>query len=228
MADAWSCPRTPLGEPSGDHEILSPFRHLRGGEVVVPSGPNPRPRGHPMITLLLSLLSHAFTVTSTADVPDYDLTDGLCTSGSPTGPCTLRAAVMQSNHDGIPVVIDVPAGVHTLSVRGSSSSDAEGDFRITNVDTTVRCLQGAEITTTVRARLFHVDTARTSPSMDASCTPATSGVRRAWAPPSSSASAPCTCATRSFATSWPTHRVAPSGLSGAMHPSRTPSCAATG
>lgn len=48
--------------------------------------------------LLCDLASAStFTVTSTDDTPDYDVTDGACLDIN--GVCTLRAAIMQANHD---------------------------------------------------------------------------------------------------------------------------------
>ena len=41
----------------------------------------------------------SFVVTTTVDAPDNDLTDRQCHI-APAGPCSLRAAVQQLDHDG--------------------------------------------------------------------------------------------------------------------------------
>ncbi|HEY7625933.1 MAG TPA: hypothetical protein VH761_02655, partial [Ilumatobacteraceae bacterium] len=45
------------------------------------------------------LAANTFTVTSEGDEPDANVNDGLCASSAPGNPCTLRAAIMQSNND---------------------------------------------------------------------------------------------------------------------------------
>jgi hypothetical protein len=61
--------------------------------------------GYPPVATALG----TFTVTTTVDAHDSDLTDGVCNDG--TGECTLRAAVEQANYDGGATEIGLPAGV---------------------------------------------------------------------------------------------------------------------
>ena len=73
----------------------------------------------------------ALTVTSTLDEPDATPGDGVCTS-SPSGVCTLRAAVMEANRLGGPQEIILPAGTYWLTRVGTDTDDnaAEGDLDI--------------------------------------------------------------------------------------------------
>ncbi|MDQ3472276.1 MAG: VCBS repeat-containing protein, partial [Acidobacteriota bacterium] len=63
---------------------------------------------------IVILAPHSYTVNSTADLPDSVPTaaNGVCQASN--GLCTLRAAVMQSNHSGGENTIMVPDGTYTL------------------------------------------------------------------------------------------------------------------
>lgn len=50
-----------------------------------------------------------YTVNSTLGEPDADPSDGVCAS-TPSGLCTLRAAIMESNFAAGPNTILLPAG----------------------------------------------------------------------------------------------------------------------
>src|SRR5689334_22606987 len=62
-------------------------------------------------------IGHTYQVNSTLDQVDADPGDGLCASAA--GPCTLRAAVMESNlGTGLNTIL-VPAGTYTLTRTGN-------------------------------------------------------------------------------------------------------------
>lgn len=69
------------------------------------------------LSLGLIVAAHAtqtFTVNSSLDELDADVSDGLCRSAS--GVCTLRAAIMQANaFTGPGVVINLPPGIYTIT-----------------------------------------------------------------------------------------------------------------
>ena len=67
-------------------------------------------------TVVILAPNAVFTVTSTADLPDSTPTaaNGVCQASN--GLCTLRAAIMQSNHSGGSNVIMVPDGTYTLTL----------------------------------------------------------------------------------------------------------------
>ncbi|MEO8672410.1 MAG: choice-of-anchor Q domain-containing protein [Tahibacter sp.] len=73
-----------------------------------------------------------YTVNSTLDQVDADLTDGVCATAADL--CTLRAAVMQANVVlGNAVVIVLPAGTYTLTRPPVGSGGPEnGDLNIAN------------------------------------------------------------------------------------------------
>lgn len=61
------------------------------------------------LVLFLSVMSAraaTFTVDSTADAVDVNPGDGVCAAAS--GPCTLRAAIMEANAFGGPDIISFP------------------------------------------------------------------------------------------------------------------------
>ena len=66
---------------------------------------------------------------NTGDEPDSDPNDGLCKS-VPSNQCTLRAAIMQANHDAVPVTITIPPGTFVLSRRGFDDNALAGDLDI--------------------------------------------------------------------------------------------------
>ncbi len=79
--------------------------------------------------------SAVFTVDSTIDEPDASPGDGLCAS-TPSGVCTLRAAVMEANALTGADTIVLPAGTYTLTVAGTGEDAAlTGDLDITGTVT---------------------------------------------------------------------------------------------
>ena len=86
-----------------------------------------------------------FTVNSTVDEIDSNQGDGECLS-TPSGLCTLRAAIMEANVDGVSDTINLPAGVYTLSIAGTLEDNAEqGDLDIRASVT----IQGAGVSATI-------------------------------------------------------------------------------
>jgi CSLREA domain-containing protein len=65
---------------------------------------------------IVILAPHSFTVNSTADLPDSVPTAANNTCLASNGLCTLRAAIMQSNHSGGENTIMVPDNTYTLSL----------------------------------------------------------------------------------------------------------------
>jgi CSLREA domain-containing protein len=73
----------------------------------------------------------SFSVNSTADQPDATPGNGVCVS-TPTGVCTLRAAIMEANALAGPGAIELQAGaVYTLTLTGNDEVGALGDLDIT-------------------------------------------------------------------------------------------------
>jgi len=62
------------------------------------------------------LAPHTFTVNSTADLPDDNATAANAVCHTSANTCTLRAAIMQSNHSGGENTIMVPDGTYTLTL----------------------------------------------------------------------------------------------------------------
>ena len=76
-----------------------------------------------------------FVVDSTADEPDATPGDGVCAS-TPSGKCTLRAAIMEANAlPGADSVV-LPSGTYTTQIGGSTAygedAGAKGDLDITD------------------------------------------------------------------------------------------------
>ncbi len=69
-----------------------------------------------------------FTVTSTLDEPDAAL-DGMCSS-TPSGVCTLRAAIQEANSYTEADTIVVPAGTYVLTRYGNDDINLEGDIDV--------------------------------------------------------------------------------------------------
>lgn len=84
----------------------------------------------------------AFTVNTTADTIDADPGNGQCADSN--GNCSLRAAVMEANALGAPVIINLPAGTYTLT--RTSSIDEQGDDLDLKSNIT---LKGADQATTI-------------------------------------------------------------------------------
>src|SRR5215217_1252191 len=75
-----------------------------------------------------------FTVTTTADGTDPSPGNGVCAAGGITaGPCTLRAAIQETNARGVNDTIVVPSGTYSLTLGGSESTPnaSIGDLDIT-------------------------------------------------------------------------------------------------
>ncbi len=87
-----------------------------------------RAAGHSALALLPTA---TITVNSTLDEPDSDVTDGQCSS-TPSGKCTLRAAVMQANVVNVDTTILVPSGIYTLTIPPVGPDGPEtGDLDLT-------------------------------------------------------------------------------------------------
>lgn len=110
-----------------------------------------------------------YTVDSTLDQVDDDVTDGVCHTAA--GTCTLRAAVMQANrmlNTGAAIVL--PAGTYVLT-RGPLGTDDEtnGDLNLTapTSGNPAITIVGADAATTIIDansidRIFNVDVTRTA------------------------------------------------------------------
>jgi len=90
-----------------------------------------------------SALAATYAVTSTADLPDTDVGDGVCLSSN--GSCTLRAAIQQANFSAGADTITLPAGVFTLTRPGLDDAAVLGDLDITDSLT----IQGAGSAATI-------------------------------------------------------------------------------
>lgn len=62
-----------------------------------------------------------FTVNTTSDTKDANLSDGICADS--TGACSLRAAVQQADKSNDLNEIDVPAGAYTLTIPGPTNGE---------------------------------------------------------------------------------------------------------
>lgn len=73
-----------------------------------------------------------YTVDATGDFPDIRLGDGRCGGAVGGGRgCSLRAGIMEANAQGH-AVVELPAGTHTLTLRGSGeNAAATGDLDVT-------------------------------------------------------------------------------------------------
>lgn len=73
-----------------------------------------------------------YTVNSTLDLPDADITDNACATQPPNSVCTLRAAVMQANaHPGVDFIA-LPGGTYNLTRVGYDLNAAYGDLDSTD------------------------------------------------------------------------------------------------
>ena len=102
----------------------------------------------------------SFTVNSTADVVDSNISDGSCDTGNLVGSdpeCTLRAAVQEANASAVDE-ITLPAGIFTLSIDGpGEDSAATGDI---DIDSDITIAGAGVSSTMIDAdgidRVFHV------------------------------------------------------------------------
>ena len=85
-----------------------------------------------------------YVVNSTADEPDADPANAQCVS-TPSGKCTLRAAMMDANFATGPNTIILPAGMYVLTRPGYDDNALVGDLDIGH-DLTI---QGAGSTATI-------------------------------------------------------------------------------
>lgn len=84
-----------------------------------------------------------YVVNSTDDEPDADPSNGSCFS-TPSGKCTLRAAIMQANFATDLNTITVPSGVYVLTRPGYDDTALVGDHDI-NAPLTIQG-EGAGVT----------------------------------------------------------------------------------
>src|SRR5258706_8265645 len=70
-------------------------------------------------------LGHAYLVNSTLAEPDADPTNGVCSS-TPSGQCTLRAAIMESSFAAGPNTITLPAGTYVINRPGYDNNGLIG------------------------------------------------------------------------------------------------------
>jgi CSLREA domain-containing protein len=99
-----------------------------------------------------------FAVDSTVDEIDAAPGDGNCIS-TPSGQCTLRAAIMEANALAGDDTINLPAGIYTLTLAGvNEDAGLTGDLDITSTVT----IEGAGAESTVidanaldRRRKYH-------------------------------------------------------------------------
>jgi CSLREA domain-containing protein len=99
-----------------------------------PHSPTPThtPTRTPTPTITLTPTPTGLTVNSTLDEPDAKPGDDLCLS-TPSGVCTLRAAIMEANAVGDADTIILPPGEYVLTVVGSDEDAAlTGDLDITS------------------------------------------------------------------------------------------------
>jgi CSLREA domain-containing protein len=92
-----------------------------------------------------------FVVDNTGDAPDTTPGDGLCAAGAIKGtPCTLRAAIMETNALCGPDTIVLPAGAYQLTIPGiAEDGAARGDL---DVRDTLTILGDGAATTIIDAR----------------------------------------------------------------------------
>ena len=89
-----------------------------------------------------------FTVNSTIDEIDAAPGDGVCVS-TPSGNCTLRAAIMEANALAGDDVISLPAGIYTLTLPGvNEDAGLMGDLDITSTMTIEGAGTGSTVITT--------------------------------------------------------------------------------
>lgn len=92
-----------------------------------------------------SSVTTLFTVNSNIDDTDINPGDGVCETDVGNGICTLRAAVQETNALSGSDVVNLPAGVYTITIPGQDFDAAVGDLNITDSLT----ILGEGITNTV-------------------------------------------------------------------------------
>lgn len=118
---------------------------------------------------LASPSAATLTVNSTLDEPDSNVGDGICSS-TPSGKCTLRAAVMQANVINVDTTILVPTGIYSLTIPPVGSDGPEtGDLNLTAPASgnPVITITGAGASTTLidanqNDRVFNIAASRTA------------------------------------------------------------------
>lgn len=85
-----------------------------------------------------------YTVNSTKDEPDADPSNGICSS-TPSGKCTLRAAIMESDFAAGAHTINLPAGTYKLTRAGYDDTGLVGDLDIKHDITIIGAGSGATI-----------------------------------------------------------------------------------
>src|SRR5436305_1377539 len=82
-----------------------------------------------LVAMAGPVLGNNYTVNSTADEPDADPSTGNCVS-TPSGACTLRAAIMVANFVVGPHTINIPSGTYVLTRPGYQANALVGDLDI--------------------------------------------------------------------------------------------------
>jgi CSLREA domain-containing protein len=97
---------------------LNPVTGIISGTPTTVSGPTTYTLSSGGILLATISLQtvQGYVVNSLGDATDFNPGDGICsTTASPTGPCTLRAALVEANADGAgPYNVALPAGTITV------------------------------------------------------------------------------------------------------------------
>jgi CSLREA domain-containing protein len=94
-----------------------------------------------------AIITRTFTVNTTTDAVDVNPGDGICAIAAEVGPCSLRAAIMEANHQtgGLTKIV-IPAGTYTLTIPPLGGDDeTTGDLNITRATT----IEGAGAATTI-------------------------------------------------------------------------------
>jgi len=105
--------------------------------ALVPAGANPP-------ALAAPASGHTYIVNSTLDEPDADPANGVCAS-TPSGKCTLRAAIMESIIASGPNTIILPGGTYSITRPGYDDNALVGDYDIANDLTLLGAGSGATI-----------------------------------------------------------------------------------
>jgi CSLREA domain-containing protein len=75
-----------------------------------------------------------FAVNSVSDVVGANPGNGICETAPGNHTCTLRRAIIEANHTPTttgPVLIQLPAGIYTLTIPASFNDEASGDLNLT-------------------------------------------------------------------------------------------------